>query len=110
VVRCPAIRLGEPGVDFEAGSLAARERADGGHTAAGDEDPSREAWLGGGDDQAAACAAHLLETAQRAEDLLERADAVAQTGCVLVAPAVRKVTQARAQARQREVGTLELLL
>jgi len=99
VVRRRAVRLGEPGVDFETRSLTARERANGGNASARDEDPPRETGLGGRDDQAAARMAQLFEAAKGAEDLLERADAVAQPGCVLVAPAVRKVTQPCAQAR-----------
>ena len=110
MVRRRAVRLGETCVDLESCSFAARERANGGDASARDEDPPREAGLRGGNDEAAACVAQLLEAAKGTEDLLERADAVAQTRCVLVAPALRKMIQARAQARQRELRTLELLL
>jgi hypothetical protein len=110
VVGCPTVRLGEPGVDLEPGSVTARQRPNGSDSSAGDEDRPRETGLGGGDEQATARVAELLEAAQGGEDLLERADAVAQTRRVLVASALRKVTQARAQAGQRQLGSLELFL
>ena len=103
VVRRRAVRLGETCIDLEPCSVAARERANGGDASAGDEDRPREPGLGRGNDEAAARVAQLIEAPKRAEDLLERADAVAQTRGVLEAPAVREVTQARAQARQREL-------
>ena len=96
MVRRRAIRLGETRIDLEPCSFAAWKRSNGGDASAGDEDPPREARLGGGDDEAAACVAQLLEAAKGTKDLLERADAVAQTRCVLEAPALREVTQAHA--------------
>jgi hypothetical protein len=77
VVRRRAVRLGEPCVDLEAGSVTSRERANGGNTSAGDEDRPRETGLGRGNHEAAARVAQLLEAAKGAEDLLEGTDAVA---------------------------------
>jgi hypothetical protein len=77
VVRRRAIGLGEPRIYLEASTLTARERANGGNTSAGDEDCPREAGIGRWNDEAAARAAQLLETAKGTEDLFERADAVA---------------------------------
>jgi hypothetical protein len=94
MVRRRAVRLGKPSIHFESGSFAARERANRCNASTGDEDPPRKTGLRGGNDEAAACVAQLLEPAKGNEDLLERADAVAQTGCVLVAPALRKVPKA----------------
>ena len=110
VVRRRAVRLGKTCIDLEPSSVAARERANGCNTPAGDEDRPREPGLGRWNDEAAARVAQLIEAPKRAEDLLERADAVAQTCGILEATAVCEVTKACAQARQRELGPLEFLL
>jgi len=96
VVWCPAVRLGQTGVDFEAASFTARERSNGGNPSARDEDRPCETGLDRRDDQAAACVAQPLQAAKGSDDLLERADPVAQTGGVLEPTAVGKVTQTRA--------------
>jgi hypothetical protein len=109
MIRRRAIRLGEACVDLEPCSFTARKRANGGDASASDEDPPRETWLRRGNDETAACTAQLFEAPKGPEDLLERVEAVAQTGCIFLAPALRKMLQPRAQARQRELRTLELL-
>jgi len=96
VVWCCAVRLGQAGLDFEASPHTARERANGGNPSARDEDRPRETGVDRRDDQAAACAAQTVQAAKGRDDLLERADPVAQTGGVLVPPAVGKVTQTSA--------------
>ena len=110
MVRRRAVRLGETCIDLESCAVAARERANGCNTPAGDEDRAREPGLGCRNDEAAARVAQLIEAAKGTEDLLERADAVAQTCGILEPPAVRKMTEACAQAWQRELGPLEFLL
>ena len=89
MVRRRAVRLGDPRVDFEAGSITAWERANGRNASAGNENRPCETRLGGGNDKAAACVAQLLEAAKGAEDLFECADAVAQPGRIFVATTLR---------------------
>jgi len=108
VFRCFGARRCESSRDFEARSFAGRNRTNGRNTSADDEDTARETGLDGRNDQAAACVAQPLEAAQGSDDPLERGDAVAQTGCVLVAPTLGEVTKASVQARQRQFGTVEL--
>ena len=89
MVRRRAVRLGEPCVDLEAGSLTARERANSSYASTGDENRPREAGLRSGNDKAAACLAQLLEAAKGTEELFECADAVAQPGRIFVATTLR---------------------
>jgi len=94
-VGCPS-HLGQTGLDLEPCALARRQRADRRNSSARDEDRAGKSGLGRRNDEAAADAAELLETLQRADHVLERGDAVAQPARVLVAPAVGEVAQPRA--------------
>ena len=58
------MRLGETCVDLESCSFTARKRANGGDASTCDEDPPHEARLRGGNNEAAACVAQLLEASK----------------------------------------------
>ena len=95
----------EAGLDLE----RARERAHVRDASVRDEDPARVARLGRRDDHAAAQPAETVDALDRAHDVLERGDAVAETAGVFEAAAVGEVAQSRAQARQRARRVVELL-
>ena len=70
----------------------------------------RETGLGGGYEQAAACVAQLVEAAKGTRRSVQSALMRSRRpGCVLVAPALGKVTQACAQRAAARARTLELL-
>ena len=100
----------EPGLDLEPRSGPGRERADGRHAPAADEDGSREARLDGGGDEAAGRPAQALEAAKVGDDPLERLDAVLHPARVLVAERSGERTHLRAQSREGKRGVGELRL
>src|ERR671923_1390893 len=91
----------DAGSHLEHGPGSRRKRARRGDPTPRDEDGAREARLGGGREQAGLRRPQALERGELPNDLLERADAVAEAGRVLVAQAFGQVAEAGAQARQR---------
>ena len=79
----------------------------GGDTSARDEERTLKALLQRGHEQAELQSAKPLQLAERARDLCQRSDPVAQPRGVLEAEVARKSRQLRAQRRQR-VGRLAL--
>ena len=71
--------------------------------------PARVAWLGRRDDHAATQPAETVDALDRAHDVFESGDAVAETAGVFEAPAVGEVAQSRAKARQCARRIVELL-
>ncbi len=77
------------------------ERASRAHGSPVDEEGFPPAWGEGGRDQAGAQGAELFEPAEPLEELLERVDAVAETGRFFVAEAFGQVGQSLPETGQR---------
>ncbi len=102
-------RSGESGFDLEVRAPTRRQRALGGDAAAGDEERARVAGRCSRRDDAALDGAQPCEPFELAADLLERLQAVAETGRIFVAPVGRELGEPPAQPRQRSGRTLELV-
>jgi hypothetical protein len=108
VVRRETRRLCEAGLDFEPGTVAARQRADGGDAPAGHEDRAHEAGLCGRHKQAAPHPPQPVDSIEVTDELLEGCDAVSKPGRILEAAALGKVAQPPAKTWEREGGLHQL--
>src|SRR5690242_8479911 len=86
-----------------------RQRALRRDATAGDEERARVPRLRGGRHEAALDRPQAGEPLELTADLLERLDAVAQAGCILVTSRVRELRESSAETRQRKRGSLELV-